>query len=135
MTETGLNGVRVLNAANLAPLGQYPTDLGARGVLVDHTGAYVYVTNSTKTTISQFALSGTGALTPLATPAVSTGKSPFALSEDSSNAFIFAACSGGSPDLQMFSIGTDGSLTSVQSVTGGSTPSGAVAVVATPPAS
>lgn len=137
VTETGLNGVRVLDIANnLNALGAYASDLGARGVLVDHTGAYVYVTNSTKGTISQFALSSTGTLTPLAAPTVPTGTSPYALAEDSSSTFVLAACSGGSPDLQMFSIGTDGSLSSVQVVTSGSgTATGAVAVVATPPAS
>ncbi len=137
VTETGLNGVRVLDIANnLNALGAYATGLGAKGVLVDHTGAYVYVANSTTTTMSQFALSSTGALTPLAAPTVSTGTSPYSLAEDSSNTYLLAACSGGNPDLQMFSIGATGSLISVQKVTSGNgAASGAVAVVATPPAS
>ncbi len=140
VAETGTQGVRALTIAPNGGLSEikgspYPTGAGPSAVLVSQSGANVYVANRTNGTISQFALDPSGALTPLATASITTGATPASLTEDSSGTFILAACSGGNPDLQMFSIGTDGSLTSVQTVNGSSgTATGAIAVVATPPA-
>jgi DNA-binding beta-propeller fold protein YncE len=100
---------------------------------VDSTGAYVYVTNRTDGTVSAFTLSATtGGLTQISGSPFATGKNPVALTEDVSHAYIAVACTGGSPDVQVFTIGTTttpGGLTSFATATG-NTPTGALAVVA-----
>jgi DNA-binding beta-propeller fold protein YncE len=103
--------------------------------MVDSTGGYVYVTNMTDATISAFSLAATtGALTAISGSPFPTGAAPMDLTEDTSKTYIGVACSGGSPDFQVFTIGsstsaTPGGLTSFASTTG-STASGAFAVVA-----
>ena len=65
VAETGLNGVRVFSIASTGALTElsgspYATGLGPSAVLVDSTGAYVYVTNRTDGTVSAFSLSDYG---------------------------------------------------------------------------
>jgi 6-phosphogluconolactonase (cycloisomerase 2 family) len=100
-------------------------------VLVDSTGSYVYVANSGSNNISAFLLSPTGALTAISGSPFSTGTTPVSLAEDTSDAFIAVACSGGSPDMQVFSISTTtpGALTSFATATTGTDPTGASVVV------
>jgi DNA-binding beta-propeller fold protein YncE len=102
--------------------------------LVDSTGSYVYVTNSTDGTISAFSLSSAGGLTAISGSPFATGAQPVDLAEDTSNTYLGVACTGGGPDFQVFTIGsstsaTPGGLTSFAK-TVGSNPSGAFAVVA-----
>ncbi len=158
VTETGTNGVRVFSINSNTTLAEvtptvlgtatgspYPTALGAGAVLVDATGAYVYVANSTASSISQFSLNtATGALTPIGT-AVSTlkagssteGSTPISLAEDSSHGYLLVA-TGGSPDLEAYAIAgtsatTPGSLTLTSSATTGSvSPANVTAIVTTP---
>ena len=114
--------------------------------MVDSTGAYVYVANSTAGSISQFSLdAATGALTSIGS-AISTlqngsstdGAAPIALAEDSTHGYLLAATQGGSPDLESFAIAgmsaaTPGSLSFVSSATTGSvSPAGVTAIVTTP---
>lgn len=137
VAETGLNGVRVLSIAASGALAElsgspYSTGLGASGVIVDSTGSYVYVANRTANNVSGFLLSTTGALTQISGSPFSTGTNPVDLTEDTSNTYVAVACSGGTPDLQVFQIGTTtpGALNSFATATTGTDPTGATAIVA-----
>ncbi len=151
VAETALNGVAVYSIGSngvltAAPGSPYPDspdanhpNYGAKSVLVDKTGAYVYVSNSSTNTISGYTLaSSTGTLTAMAGSPFVTGTSPYSLAQDSSGAFLVAACIGGTPDLQVFGIAaataaTPGALTSVGTASTGSvSPAGAIAVATTP---
>jgi len=139
VAETGGNGLRELSIAASGALTEmtgspFQTGLGPAGVLVDSTGSYVYVTNRTDGTISAFSLGTTGGLTAITGSPFKTGAQPLDLAEDTSNTYLGVACTGGSPDFQVFTIGssastTPGGLTSFAKTTGNS-PSGALAVVA-----
>jgi 6-phosphogluconolactonase (cycloisomerase 2 family) len=141
VTETGVNAVRVLSIAATGALTKvsgspFKTGLGPKAVLVDSTGAYVYVANSTDGTISAFSLAATtGALTAISGSPFRTGVAPSDLAEDTSNSYLGVANQGGGPDFQVFTIGgatsaTPGGLTSFAKTTGNN-PSGTLAVVAT----
>ncbi len=143
VAETGVSGVRALNISSNGSLSSisgspFSTGLGPISVLVDSTGSYVYVANSTAGTISAFAIGTNGGLTTLSGSPFSTGAEPVSLAEDNTHSFLLVACAGGSPDLQVFSIGgasasTPGALTSVNKVSTGSvSPAGAADVVTTP---
>jgi 6-phosphogluconolactonase (cycloisomerase 2 family) len=139
VTETGASAVRVLSIAASGALTEvsgspFPTGLGPSAVMVDSTGTYVYVANRTDGTISAFTLSSSGSLTKISGSPFSTGSAPTDLAEDTADAHIGVACTGGTPDFQVFSIGsatstTPGALTSFAS-SQASTPAGAIAVVA-----
>jgi 6-phosphogluconolactonase len=138
VTETGLNGLRVLSiAAATGALTElsgspYPTGLGPSGVLVDSTGSYVYVANRTANNISAFLLSATGSLTSISGSPFASGTNPIDLAEDTTNAYLAVVSSGGDPDLQLFQIlaTTPGALESFATATTGTDPTGAVAIVA-----
>lgn len=143
VAETGTNGVRVLsigtNGALTSVTGSpYPTGLGAKSVLVDKTGTYVYVSNSGANSISAFSLTADGTLTQLAGSPFATGVAPYTLAEDSSKTYLLAACTGGTPDVQVFTItpstgSTPGALVSAsQAYTGSVSPAIASALVTTP---
>jgi len=140
VAETGVNGVRVLSIATTGALTEltgspYSTGLGPSGVIVDSTGSYVYVANRTDGTVSAFTLATTGSLTAITGSPFSTGTQPTDLTEDTADkTHIGVACTGGTPDFQVFTIGsststTPGALTSFASSTA-SSPTGAFAVVA-----
>jgi 6-phosphogluconolactonase (cycloisomerase 2 family) len=136
VAETGLNGVRVLSIGTNGALTEltgspYATGLGPSGVLVESTGSYLYVANRTANNVSAFLLSSNGALTQVSGSPFTTGTNPVDLVEDTTNAYIAVACSGGSPDLQVFKLGTTtpGALTSFTTSTTGTDPTGAAAIV------
>lgn len=139
IAETGSKGLRVLSIASTGVLTEvsgspFQTGLGPTAVLVDSTGSYVYVANRTDGTISAFTLASTGVVTAISGSPFTTGAQPSGLAEDTSHAHIGVANAGGSPDFQVFTIGsatstTPGGLTSFAKTTG-STASGAFAVVA-----
>jgi DNA-binding beta-propeller fold protein YncE len=136
VAETGLNGLRALSIASGGVLTElsgspYATGLGPSGVLVDSTGSYVYVANRTANNISGFLLSTTGALTQISGSPFTTGTNPVDLAEDTTNTYIAVACSGGTPDLQVFTLGTTtaGALDSFATATTGTDPTGAAAIV------
>lgn len=139
VAETGVSGVRVLAIAASGALTEvsgspFKTGLGPTGVLVDSSGSYVYVTNQTDGTVSAFSLAATGVLTGISGSPFKTGAAPVGLAEDTTHTYLGVACSGGSPDFQVFTIGsstsaTPGGLTSFAK-TSGTTASGAFAVVA-----
>jgi 6-phosphogluconolactonase len=141
--ETGTSGVRVFSIGSDGGLSEvagspYATALGPHSVLVDSTGTYVYVANATAGTISAFSIGSTGALTPISGSPFDAGSEPYSLAEDSTDGYLEVACAGGSPDLEIFAIGSasaavPGGLTSA-STANTSSGSSAVAtqVVATP---
>lgn len=139
VAETAGNGLRVLSISASGTLTEisgspFQTGLGPSAVLVDSTGGYVYVTNRTDGTISAFALAASGALTAVSGSPFVTGAQPMDLTEDPSHTYLGVACQGGSPDFQVFTIGSatsaaPGGLTSFAKTTG-SNPSGTSAVVA-----
>jgi 6-phosphogluconolactonase len=112
----------------------YSTGLGPSRVLVDSTGSYVYVTNRTAGTVSAFTLSSTGGLTAINGSPFTTGLGPTGLVEDANKTHIGVACVVGSPDFQVFTIGsatstTPGGLTNFAK-SAGTTATGAFGVVA-----
>lgn len=139
IAETGSKGLRVLSIASTGVLTEvsgspFQTGLGPTAVLVDSTGGYVYVTNRTDGTISAFTLASTGVVTAIAGSPFATGAQPSGLAEDTAHTHIGVANAGGSPDFQVFTIGSatsaaPGGLTSFAKTTG-TTASGAFAVVA-----
>jgi 6-phosphogluconolactonase len=136
VTETGLNSLRVLSIGTNGALTEltgspYTTGLGPAGVVVDATGSYVYVANETDSTISGFLLSATGALTSISGSPFTTGTNPVDLVEDISKTYIAVACNGGSPDMDVQTIGTTtaGALTRFATATTGTDPTGAAAIV------
>jgi 6-phosphogluconolactonase (cycloisomerase 2 family) len=146
VTETGsvvngTSGLRVLKiAANggLTELSTSPvqTDLGPVAVIVSASGSYVYVATRTNGRIDGFALSANGALTALPNSPYSTGTNPVDLVEDNSHTYVAVVCSGGTPDLQVFTIDTTastaGQLVSFATASTASTsPAGAASIAAT----
>ncbi len=136
--ETVTGGVRVFSIAANGTLTEtsgspYTTGTGAYSVLVDSTGSYVYVANRTQNNISAFLLSGTGALTAISGSPFTTGALPVAMVEDKTDAYIAVICSGGGPDLQVFTFAgsTAGALTSFKSTTTGTDPTAASSIAAT----
>lgn len=137
VTETGLNGLREFSIGTTGALTEltgspYTTPLGPAGVLVDSTGSYVYVANRTAGTISAFLLSATGALTQISGSPFTTGTNPVDLVEDATKTHVAVVCSGGTPDLQVFTISTTtpGALSSFATATTGTDPTGAAAIAA-----
>jgi 6-phosphogluconolactonase (cycloisomerase 2 family) len=139
VTETGGTGVRVMSIVSSGKLtsisgSPFATGLGPNDVLVDSTGAYVYVANRTDGTISAFSLaSTTGKLTPITGSPFATGSEPSSLAEDNTHAYIAVACTGGSSDLEVYAIDatTPGALDAFGTATTGIDPTEAFQVVAT----
>jgi 6-phosphogluconolactonase (cycloisomerase 2 family) len=136
--ETVTGGVRVFSIGTNGTLTEtsgspYSTGTGAYAVLVDSTGSYVYVANRTEGNISAFLLTNSGALTAIAGSPFSTGSLPEQMVEDKTKAYIAVVCAGGSPDLQVFTIGTTtpGALTSLATATTGTDPTEASSIAAT----
>jgi 6-phosphogluconolactonase (cycloisomerase 2 family) len=136
--ETVTGGVRVFSIGTNGVLTEtsgspYKTNTGAWSVLVDSTGSYVYVANRTAGTVSAFLLSNTGALTAITGSPFTTGSLPVAMVEDKTKAYIAVICSGGGPDLQVFSISstTPGALTSLATAKTGTDPTQASSLAGT----
>lgn len=136
--ETVTGGVRVFSIGTNGTLTEtsgspYTTGTGAYSVLVDSTGSYVYVVNRTQNNISGFLLSNSGALTAISGSPFATGTTPVAIVEDNSKTYIAVICSGGSPDLQVFTFAgtTAGALTSFSTATTGTDPTEASSIAAT----
>jgi 6-phosphogluconolactonase (cycloisomerase 2 family) len=138
VTETGTNGVRsfTINTSTGIPTevtgSPASAGSGVGGVLVDSTGTFLYAANLHDNTISAYTIASTGALTAITGSPFATGAGPLSLAEDKTHGYLAVACSGGTPDLQLFSISaTTGALTSaLTQSTGSVSPAGAYAVVA-----
>jgi 6-phosphogluconolactonase len=135
--ETGIGAVRVFSISSsngtLSEISgsPYKTATGPYGVLVDSTGSYVYVSNRTEGTISGFTISSTGTLTAISGSPFSTGSLPQQMVEDKSDTYIAVACAGGSPDLEVYTIGTGGALTEFKTATTGTDPTEATSLAVT----
>jgi trimeric autotransporter adhesin len=96
----------------------FTTNLNAPyGLVIDHTGQYLYATNSGNGTVSAYQIDQTtGALTPLTTGAtISTGTSasaPIYATLDPTGTHVYVA-NNGDNSVAGFSIGTGGALTSL----------------------
>lgn len=134
--ETVTNGVRIFSINSST--GQFSqvgsavsTGSGPDSVLVDYTDTYVYVANRAANTISGFTLGSSGTLTAISGSPFSTGSLPAALVEDNSHTYIAAVCYGGNSDLETYTIGTGGALTSFKNSATGTDPTEASSVAAT----
>lgn len=137
VAETGIGGVRVLSATSSGGLSEisgspFKTATGAYWVVVDSTGTYAYVSNRANGNISAFSIGSTGALTAVTGSPFATGTSPVQMIEDKSHTYLAVVCSGGAPDMQVFSINsTTGVLTSFKTATTGNDPTQATVIAAT----
>lgn len=140
-------GLRVLSIGTSGALNEvtgspYTAGTGPTGVIVDPTGAYVYVANKGSNNISGFALNSTsGALTAISgSPFGSGGQLPVAFANDSTKKYLAVINSGnngssGNNDLQLFSYSTStpGALAAGQTATTGTDPTNPLALAATFP--
>lgn len=104
------------------------------------TSNYVYVANKTVSgrdngNISAFAITITGtafSLTPIVNGSIGAGFSTVGLSEDRTATYVLAVNSGGSPDLNAYTIDSKGALAAYGKASTGSDPTKAEAIVAAP---
>jgi 6-phosphogluconolactonase len=142
-------GLRVLSIGTGGALNEisgspYAVGTGPTGVIVDPTGAYVYVANKGSNNISGFNLNASsGQLTVISgSPFASGGQMPIALATDSSKAYLAVINSGsngssGNNDLQLFTYSstTPGALTAGSTASTGTDPTNPQAIAATFPSS
>lgn len=87
---------------------------GADSVVVDSSGHYVYVANSSDNTISQYTIGTYGMLTPMTTPSVAAGGSPDSVAVDPSGQYVYVANftpNSNFGTISQYTIGTGGALT------------------------
>jgi 6-phosphogluconolactonase len=106
---------------------------GPTSVVLDSTGKYVYVANSTDGTISGYTIGTGAALTLITGSPFASGKQVNALGIDQSGKYLLATALGGSPDLSMYSFDavTAGKLNLATSTATGTGTSSAVALALT----
>lgn len=144
VTNTG--GLRMFSVGANSSLTEisgsgYPYATGGTGPsAILPTTNYVYVANravsgSNTGNITAFAITTTGTTTSLSAVSngtISAGISTIGLAEDRSGTYILAVNSSGSPDLNAFTIGSTGALTSYATAATGTDPVQAVAIAAIP---
>jgi 6-phosphogluconolactonase (cycloisomerase 2 family) len=85
-------------------------------IMTDRTGQYVYVVNNAGNSVSEYAITQTGAnagaLTPLGTKSIPTGTGPVYGTTDV-NGHLYVANDGTTQSVSGYSIGSNGQLTSV----------------------
>jgi 6-phosphogluconolactonase (cycloisomerase 2 family) len=134
--------VRVFTiAANaIAEISGSPYSSGGTGpssILPASDGNYVYVANdavsgSSIGNIASFSVSSTNSSYSLSSiSTASTGYVPLSLAADSSGNFLLVANSGGSPDLEAYTM-SSGTLTSVLTASTGTDPVKAIAIAVAP---
>lgn len=124
----GLTVYQITSGGGLTQVGStYTTGLQSYSVAIGNNGADVYVANRGDNNISGFVVGSNGALTKASGSPYTAGSSVTSLAADSSNTYLLAASYGGSPDLQAFTYGSSGAITSAASISTGSLP-GYVAV-------
>ncbi len=107
----------------LTPMGtpSVATGIESFAISVDPTGHYVYVTNgatapnsngSTFGTVSQYTIGADGSLTPMTTPSV-TAIDPACVAVDPTGHYVYAGDYNWPSQLEQYSIGTGGALTSL----------------------
>ena len=137
-------GLRYFNYSTLAEVSGSPL---ASGGLAPNAilplADYVYVANgqgqSAAGDIAWFPVTASGTSYSLsAGSSTPSGIQPMGLAEDSTGTYVLAVSAGygtsvgGNPDVQAFTIGTSGALTSFKSATTGTDPVGAAAIAALP---
>ena len=140
-TNTGLRVLSIGTGGSLREItgSPYAVGTGPRGVALDSTGSYVYVTNYGSNNISAFALTPTsGMLTAIAgSPFASGGLMPTVVVNDNQKKYLAVINSGangatGSSDLQLFSFDatTAGKLNPVSTASTGTDPTNPQSVAA-----
>lgn len=81
----------------------YPTGIGPSAILPDKSGAYVYVANSTDSTLSGYTVNTTSQTVTALGSTIPTANTPIGLAEDSSKTYILAAGNGSNPNLFLYS--------------------------------
>jgi 6-phosphogluconolactonase (cycloisomerase 2 family) len=114
-TNKATNGVPTLVQIVSAPTD--PTLNAPTWIMTDRTGQYVYVVNNVGNSVSEYAITQTGAnagaLTPLGTASIPTGNGPTFGTTDV-NGHLFVANNGTTTQsVSGYSIGSNGQLTSV----------------------
>ena len=101
-------------------------------ILLDSTGAYVYVANRGDATISGYSLAA-GSLTALGSSPFGSGSGVGALARDNSGKYILAAASGGGSDLTLYGFDAviPGKLNALAAMASGTDPAGSVALATT----
>jgi len=114
-TNQATNGAPTLIQIVSAPTD--PTLNSPTWIMTDRTGKYVYVVNSLGNSVSEYAITQTGAnagaLSPLGTPSIPTGSGPVYGTTDV-NGHVYVANNGTTTQsVSGYSIGSNGQLTSV----------------------
>jgi len=145
VSGTNPGGVRMFTIGANSTLTEvsgspFPSGGGGPSAILPTTH-FVYVANKAVTGsnngniaaygITSVAGQATG-LTAVTNGVVSVGLSPLGLAEDSTGTYILAVNSGGSPDLNAFTISTTGALTSYATAALGTDPVQTVAIAALP---
>jgi 6-phosphogluconolactonase (cycloisomerase 2 family) len=107
----------------------YASGVTPRSVTLSSSDNYVYTANEGAGTISEFAIASSGALTQLTGSPVAAPASVSALGVDKTGAYLVAAGYNSSNGVQLFAIGTDGTLSLKASAASG-TSTGYPAVLA-----
>ena len=117
----------------LTPMSSPMATTGPPSIAADPAGRYVYVADSGNGTVSRYAISTNGALTPVSTTTLPAGLGPASITTDAAGAHMYVtaegACdwdfppftggiitiggNGGCAYLLQYSVGTDGTLTSM----------------------
>jgi 6-phosphogluconolactonase (cycloisomerase 2 family) len=138
---TNSGGLRAFNYNTLVEVTGSPystAGLAPYAIQPEAKGNYVYVANRTVSSsstgnIAGFSFTSTGAVYSLTalTTTVSTGATPVGLAEDSLDNYLLVVDSGGSPDLEAYTM-SSGALTSAVTSATGTDPVQAGAITAAP---
>lgn len=105
-TNAGVRVVAISPGSSFAEVKGSPFAGGGqpRSIVLDGTGANLYVANAADNTISGYAIQSSGALSPLTgSPFSSIGKQPNGLALDKTKKYLVSANLAGGPDVQVFS--------------------------------
>jgi 6-phosphogluconolactonase len=125
---TGSVGAYAINGANLGAITGSPYTAGDQpySVAVNTTSSDVYVANQLDSTISEYTIGSSGALTSINGSPYGNGAEPTAVAVDNSGDYLLVLSNAGT--LNMYSFSTTGSLVSSTSATTGT---GSVAMALT----
>ncbi len=127
-----------LTPATVANPGQHTLGAAHASALIDATGSFLYVTNATDGTLSQFSIGSDGLLTPMTPSTVATGLNPVAIAQtqivDNPSAYyvLNSGATGDTGTVSLYSSDMTGALTlqAADTVAAGTNPT-AIAVDAT----
>lgn len=93
---------------SLTALGNTACGAGPAGIAIDPSGRYLYVSTNANN-VAQFAIGGTGALTPLAPATVAAGNTPGHIAVDPTGRYAYLADSADNT-VSQYAIGANGAL-------------------------